>query len=302
MRRELTDPKELIEDVVASLHTQIDNRPVEIQLEGVAASALARSPAAEAGAQAGARQRPEIFPAALSRHRACVQWPVSNGDDGVSFEITDHGPEYRNRNRAVCLNAFIAARRSRIKSPALASVSPSPTTSCWRITDELTVNSRPGETTFRVTLAPGTDSRPERTVEHADERRTHPGGGRRTPDPPHHAHYSHGRRLRSGRRKNRRRGAGKTARLSSRSGPARHEHARHGRTGRLPRDPRGHRRGNHHAHCAQYRGRQSGGPGCGRRRFRQQALQHAGAAGSHPRGAAAGSSLRAIFRRPHSRR
>ena len=33
VRRELTDPKELMEDVVASLHTQIDNRPVEIRAE-----------------------------------------------------------------------------------------------------------------------------------------------------------------------------------------------------------------------------------------------------------------------------
>src|SRR5580698_8388407 len=33
LRRELTDPKSLIDDVVASLHTQIDNRPVQIQSE-----------------------------------------------------------------------------------------------------------------------------------------------------------------------------------------------------------------------------------------------------------------------------
>ena len=34
VRRELTDPKELMQDVVASLHTQIDNRPVEIRADG----------------------------------------------------------------------------------------------------------------------------------------------------------------------------------------------------------------------------------------------------------------------------
>ena len=75
VRRELTDPKELVEDVLASLRTQIDQRPVEIQAEGSVASALARSPVAQAGPQAGARQCPEVFAAALSCHGARVQQP-----------------------------------------------------------------------------------------------------------------------------------------------------------------------------------------------------------------------------------
>ena len=88
MRRELTDPKELIEDVVASLHTQIDNRPVEIRAE----PSLPQLPLDRRLLKLALKQ---VLDNALkySPPRSPVTVRVSNSaNDAINFEITDRGP------------------------------------------------------------------------------------------------------------------------------------------------------------------------------------------------------------------
>ena len=86
VRREPTDPKELMEDVVASLHTQIDNRPVEVRSEG-------SLPHLSLDRRLLKLALKQVLDNALkySPPRSPVDVRVSNGGSSVNFEITDRG-------------------------------------------------------------------------------------------------------------------------------------------------------------------------------------------------------------------
>ena len=151
VRRELTDPKELIEDVVASLHTQIDNRPVEIRAEAalpqfpldrrllklalkqVLDNALKYSP--PRSPSNGARVRP----APLEMH-------------AINFEITDHGQGIPEQEQGRLFERFYRSPSVKNQVPGFGLGLAIANNIVQAHHGELTVNSRPGETTFRVTL------------------------------------------------------------------------------------------------------------------------------------------------------
>jgi two-component system sensor histidine kinase KdpD len=152
VRRELTDPKELIEDVVASLHTQIDNRPVEIRSE-------------ESLPQLSLDRRllklalKQVLDNALkySPARSPVSVHLSNGlaGDGnaaINFEITDQGPGISQQEQSHLFERFYRSPAVKNQVPGFGLGLAIANSIVQAHHGELTVNSRPGETTFRMTL------------------------------------------------------------------------------------------------------------------------------------------------------
>jgi two-component system, OmpR family, sensor histidine kinase KdpD len=147
VRRELTDPRELIEDVVASLHTQIDNRPVEIRSEeSLPQLALDRRLVKLALKQ--------VLDNALkySPPRSPVTIRVGNGADAINFEITDRGPGIPAQEQGRVFERFYRSPSVKNQIPGFGLGLAIANSVVQAHHGELTVNSRPGETTFRVTL------------------------------------------------------------------------------------------------------------------------------------------------------
>lgn len=152
VRRELTDPKELMEDVVASLHTQIDNRPVEIRSEtGMPQLALDRRLLKLALKQ--------VLDNALkySPPRSPIDVKVSNGPlpgqkAAVNFEITDHGPGIPQQEQGRVFERFYRSPAVKTQVPGFGLGLAIASNIAQAHQGELTVASRPGETTFRLTL------------------------------------------------------------------------------------------------------------------------------------------------------
>jgi two-component system sensor histidine kinase KdpD len=147
IRRELTDPKELIEDVVASLHTQIDNRPVEIRAEEpLPQLALDRRLVKLALKQ--------VLDNALkySPPRSPVTVHLSNSANVINFEITDHGPGIPEQEQGRLFERFYRSPSVKNQVPGFGLGLAIANNIVQAHHGELTVNSRPGETTFRMTL------------------------------------------------------------------------------------------------------------------------------------------------------
>jgi two-component system sensor histidine kinase KdpD len=152
LRRELTDPQELVEDVVASLHTQIDNRPVEIRSEG----SLSPLPLDRRLLKLALKQ---VLDNALkySPPRSPVtvrvsNGGVSNGNRAISFEITDHGPGIPAREQGRVFERFYRGPSVKNQIPGFGLGLAIASHIVQAHHGELTVNSVPGETTFRLTL------------------------------------------------------------------------------------------------------------------------------------------------------
>ncbi len=152
IRRELTDPKELMEDVVASLHTQIDNRPVEISSEG-------SLPRLELDRRLLKLALKQVLDNALkySPPRSPVtvrvsNGPVSNGHSAVNFEITDHGVGIPEQEQSHLFERFYRSPSVKNQVPGIGLGLAIANNIVLAHHGELTVNSRPGETTFRVSL------------------------------------------------------------------------------------------------------------------------------------------------------
>jgi two-component system sensor histidine kinase KdpD len=152
LRRELTDPKELVEDVVASLHTQIDNRPVEIRSEG----SLSPLPLDRRLLKLALKQ---VLDNALkySPPRSPVtvrvsNGGVSNGNHAINFEITDHGPGIPAREQGRVFERFYRGPSVKNQIPGFGLGLAIANHIVQAHQGELTVNSVPGETTFRLTL------------------------------------------------------------------------------------------------------------------------------------------------------
>jgi two-component system sensor histidine kinase KdpD len=152
IRRELTDPRELVEDVVASLRTQIDNRPVEICSEG----ALPQLPLDRRLLKLALKQ---VLDNALkySPPRSPVtvrvsDGAVSNGNHAINFEITDHGPGIPAQEQGRVFERFYRSPSVKNQVPGFGLGLAIANSIVQAHHGELTVNSRPGETTFRVTL------------------------------------------------------------------------------------------------------------------------------------------------------
>jgi two-component system sensor histidine kinase KdpD len=152
LRRELTDPQELVAEVVASLHTQIDNRPVEIRSEG----SLSPLPLDRRLVKLALKQ---VLDNALkySPPRSPVtvrvsNGGVSNGNRAISFEITDHGPGIPAREQGRVFERFYRGPSVKNQIPGFGLGLAIASHIVQAHHGELTVNSVPGETTFRLTL------------------------------------------------------------------------------------------------------------------------------------------------------
>src|SRR5580698_1704940 len=147
IRREPTDPKELVEEVVASLHTQIDNRPVEIQAEG-------SLPQLELDRRLLKLALKQVLDNALkySPPRSPVTVRVSNGGDSINFEITDHGAGIPEQEQGHLFERFYRSPSVKNQVPGFGLGLAIANNIVLAHHGELSVNSRPGETTFRMTL------------------------------------------------------------------------------------------------------------------------------------------------------
>jgi len=152
LRRELTDPKELVDDVVTSLHTQIDNRPVEIRSEG----SLLPLPLDRRLLKLALKQvldnalkySPPRSPVTVRVSNACI----SDGHRAIDFEITDHGPGIPAQEQGRVFERFYRSPSVKNQIPGFGLGLAIANTIVHAHHGELTVNSRPGETTFRLTL------------------------------------------------------------------------------------------------------------------------------------------------------
>lgn len=147
VRRELTDPKQLIEEVVASLHTQIDNRPVDIQAEG----SVPQLPLDRKLLKLALKQ---VLDNALkySPPRSPIAVRVFNGSGAINFEITDHGPGIPEQERDRVFERFYRSPSVKTQVPGFGLGLAIASNIVQAHQGELTVASRPGETTFRMTL------------------------------------------------------------------------------------------------------------------------------------------------------
>jgi two-component system sensor histidine kinase KdpD len=147
LRRELTDPRELVEEVVASLHTQIDDRPVEIRAEG----SLPQLPLDRRLLKLALKQ---VLDNALkySPPRSPVTVRVSNGNHAIHFEITDRGQGIPAQEQGRVFERFYRSPSVKNQVPGFGLGLAIANNIAQAHHGELTVNSRPGETTFRLTL------------------------------------------------------------------------------------------------------------------------------------------------------
>lgn len=147
LRRELTDPKSLIDEVVASLHTQIDHRPVQIQSEP-------SLPQLSLDRRLVKLALKQVLDNALkySPPRSPIAVSVSNGADGVSFEITDRGLGIPEQEQGRLFERFYRSPSVKNQVPGFGLGLAIANNIVLAHHGQLTVNSRPGETTFRVTL------------------------------------------------------------------------------------------------------------------------------------------------------
>jgi two-component system sensor histidine kinase KdpD len=147
VRRELADPRELVQEVVASLHTQIDERPVEIRSEG-------SLPQLSLDRRLFKLALKQVLDNALkySPPRSPVTVRVSNDADAVNFEITDRGEGIPEQERERLFERFYRSPSVKNQVPGFGLGLAIANNIMQAHQGELTVNSRPGETTFRLTL------------------------------------------------------------------------------------------------------------------------------------------------------
>jgi two-component system sensor histidine kinase KdpD len=147
LRRELTDPKSLIDDVVASLHTQIDNRPVQIQSEP-------SLPQLSLDRRLVKLALKQVLDNALkySPPRSPIAVRVSNGADAVNFDITDHGQGIPEQEQGRLFERFYRSPSVKNQVPGFGLGLAIANNIVLAHHGQLTVDSRPGETTFRAAL------------------------------------------------------------------------------------------------------------------------------------------------------
>jgi two-component system sensor histidine kinase KdpD len=152
VRRELTDPRELIDDVLASLRTQIDKRPVEVHSEGSV-------PQIELDRKLLKLALKQVLDNALkySPPRSPITVRVFNGSlvngrDAINFEITDRGPGISLQEQSRLFDRFYRGPSVKNQVPGFGLGLAIANSIVQAHRGELTVNSQPGETIFRVAL------------------------------------------------------------------------------------------------------------------------------------------------------
>jgi two-component system sensor histidine kinase KdpD len=152
IRRELTDPAELIQSVLASLRTQIDTRPIEIQSD----PSLPQLPLDRRLVKLALKQ---VLDNALkySPQRTAVKVRLSSdnnsvGDNAVNFEITDQGPGIPEQEQSRLFERFYRSPSIKNQVPGFGLGLAIANNIVLAHNGQLTVTSRPGETTFRMRL------------------------------------------------------------------------------------------------------------------------------------------------------
>jgi two-component system, OmpR family, sensor histidine kinase KdpD len=152
VRRELTDPKELLNEVVASLHTKIDNRPLDIRSE----DSLPKLAIDRRLLKLALKQ---LLDNALkySPPRAPIAVRVSNGSlvpgsPTINFEITDQGPGIPEQEQRRVFDRFYRSPSIKSQVPGFGLGLAIANNIVQAHHGELTVTSHPGETTFRMSL------------------------------------------------------------------------------------------------------------------------------------------------------
>jgi signal transduction histidine kinase len=141
--------------VVASLHTQIDNRPLEIRAE----PALPQLPLDRRLLKLALKQ---VLDNALkySPSRSPISVLVSNGAGVVNFDITDRGPGIPEQEQGRLFERFYRSPSVKNQVPGFGLGLAIANSIVQAHRGQLIVNSRPGETTFRVTLPLGETEEP----------------------------------------------------------------------------------------------------------------------------------------------
>jgi signal transduction histidine kinase len=140
---------------VASLHTQIDSRPVEIlSAQSLPSLALDRRLLKLALKQVldnALKYSPPRSPVTINVFNGAV----SNGNGVINFEITDHGVGIPEQEQNRLFERFYRSPSVKNQVPGFGLGLAIANNIVLAHHGELTVNSRPGETTFRVTLPVG---------------------------------------------------------------------------------------------------------------------------------------------------
>ena len=147
VRRELTDPAALVQDVLASLHTQIDDRHVEVCSD----SSLPQLSLDRRLLKLALKQ---VLDNALkySPPRSPITVRVFNGGQTVNFEITDLGQGIPAQEQGRLFERFYRSPSVKAQVPGFGLGLAIANNIVQAHHGELTVNSRPGQTTFRMTL------------------------------------------------------------------------------------------------------------------------------------------------------
>ncbi|MGA2881665.1 MAG: ATP-binding protein [Bryobacteraceae bacterium] len=150
IRRELTHPAELVQDVMASLRTQIDRRPIEIQSD-------AWLPQLSLDRRLIKLALKQVLDNALkySPPRSPVTVRVSNGDGAINFEITDQGAGIPEQEQSRLFERFYRSPSVKNQVPGFGLGLAIANNIVLAHHGELTVNSHPGKTTFRLRLPLG---------------------------------------------------------------------------------------------------------------------------------------------------
>lgn len=147
VRREPTDPKELMDEVLASLRTQIDDRPIDVRPE-------ASLPPLSLDRRLLKLALKQILDNALkySPPHSPIAVRLFNGSGQINFEITDHGPGIPQQEQDRVFERFYRSPSVKTQVPGFGLGLAIATNIVQAHQGELTVDSRPGETTFRMTL------------------------------------------------------------------------------------------------------------------------------------------------------
>lgn len=147
IHREPTDAKELVEDLVTSLRTEIDDRSAEVicdpQLPRIAVDRRLLKLALKQVVDNALKYSPPGTPLTIGVH-------ASNG--AIRFEVTDHGEGIPVQEQARIFERFYRGVSTKNQIPGSGLGLSIANNIAQAHQGELTVTSRPGETTFRLSL------------------------------------------------------------------------------------------------------------------------------------------------------
>ncbi len=170
VRRQLTDPRELLEDVLAALNTQIDNRPLEIHSEGSLPPLQLDRRLLKLALKQVLDNALKYSPARSPITVRLSNGPLSNGGGAVNFDITDRGQGIPQQEQGRLFERFYRSPSVKNQVPGFGLGLAIANSIVQAHHGELTVTSRPGETTFRISLPLGQASQTPTSVTETPDR------------------------------------------------------------------------------------------------------------------------------------